>query len=69
MRDMENTPAPERKTYTIREASKLLGISSGQGYALARTGELPGAIKLGGRTVVSRAAIARVLDSEQNAGS
>jgi excisionase family DNA binding protein len=62
---MENTETLQRQTYTIGEASELLGISRGQGYALARTGELPGAIKLGGRTVVSRSALHRVLEGEQ----
>jgi excisionase family DNA binding protein len=62
---VETTSAmPNRRTYTVPEAARLLGISRGQGYALARREELPGAIKLGGRTVVSRAVLDRVIDGE-----
>lgn len=41
-------------TYSVSEAARLLGISLGGAYELARRGELPGAIRLGGRIVVSR---------------
>jgi excisionase family DNA binding protein len=64
---METAAMPDRRTYTVPEAAKLLGISRGQGYALARTGELPGAIKLGGRIVVSRTALDRVIAGEAEA--
>src|SRR5215471_8603203 len=57
---LETTPAPARRTYTVAEAATLLGISRGQAYMLARTDQLPGAIKLGGRIVVSRPTLDRV---------
>jgi excisionase family DNA binding protein len=66
---MENASLLKRQTYTVGEASQLLGISRGQGYALARTGELPGAIKLGGRIVVSRPALDRLLAGEEESAA
>lgn len=50
-----------RKTVTVAEAAKLLGIGRSLAYELARRGELPGALRLGGRIVVSRAALERFL--------
>ena len=44
----------EKQTYTIAEAAQILGISRQTGYVLARSGELPGGRKLGGRFVVSK---------------
>jgi excisionase family DNA binding protein len=61
---VETAAMPDRRTYTVPEAAQLLGISRGQGYALARREALPGAIKLGGRTVVSRAVLDRVIAGE-----
>ncbi len=48
----------------VEEAARLLGISRGSAYALAARGELPGALRLGGRIVVSRAALERALAGE-----
>jgi excisionase family DNA binding protein len=48
-------------TYTIDEAARLLGISRGLAYRLAREGRLPGVIPLGRRFVVSRAALEHLL--------
>jgi excisionase family DNA binding protein len=45
------------KTVTIEEAAKILGIGRSLAYDLAQSGELPGARKLGGRYIVSRAAL------------
>jgi excisionase family DNA binding protein len=52
------------RTYTIDEAARLLGISRGLAYKLAREGQLPGAISLGRRFVVARAALERLLAGE-----
>jgi excisionase family DNA binding protein len=55
-----------QQTVTVPEAARLLGISRGGAYALARRGELPGVIKLGaGRYVVSRRVLERLLDGER----
>ena len=51
----------EKLVLSIEEAAKLLGISRTLGYQAARTGELP-TIKIGGRILVSRKAIERMLD-------
>jgi excisionase family DNA binding protein len=45
------------KTVTVEEAAKILGIGRSLAYDLAQSGELPGARKLGGRYIVSRAAL------------
>jgi excisionase family DNA binding protein len=52
-------------TIPVAEAARLLGISRGGAYELARRGELPGAIRLGARIVVSRRALLRAVDGRQ----
>ncbi len=54
----------DRRTLTISEAAKALGIGRSLAYDLARRGLLPGVIKLGGRYVVSAAALERALNGE-----
>ncbi|WFE27792.1 helix-turn-helix domain-containing protein [Solwaraspora sp. WMMD791] len=39
--------------YTIQETARLLAISPGSAYRLARTGQIP-AVRLGGRWVVPK---------------
>lgn len=56
--------ATECKTVTVEEAAELLGIGRSLAYELARSGELPGVIKLGHRYVVSRTALFRALGVE-----
>lgn len=51
----------EPKTLSIEEACKQLGIGRTLGYELARKGEMPGVLKLGGRYLVSRAALLKAL--------
>ena len=46
---------------SVEEAGRRLGISRGLAYRLAAGGELPGAIRLGRRLVVSVTALERVL--------
>jgi excisionase family DNA binding protein len=58
------TSETERRTMNVDEAAKALGISRASAYELARRGELPGAIRLGGRVVVSKAALERVVNGE-----
>ena len=57
----------EPLTITVEEACRLYGIGRTLGYELARRGELPGAIRLGRRLLVSRPALERALglDSPQ----
>lgn len=43
----------QRDTLTIEEAARRLGISRNSCYTLAAKGQLPGALRLGKRIVVS----------------
>lgn len=49
-------------TVTVEQAAKLLGLSRGSAYALARNGGLP-TIRLGRRLLVPTKAIHRMLDA------
>ncbi len=44
-------------TMTIEEAARLLGIGRQTAYDLAARGELPGALRMGKRWIVSRKAL------------
>ena len=55
------TPQPERKTVTVIEAAKILGIGRSAAYEGARNGEIP-TIKIGRRILVPIAALNRKLD-------
>lgn len=52
--------AKERKTQSIRETAKILGIGVNQAYEAARRGEIP-TIKIGKRILVPVAAFERML--------
>ena len=51
----------ERLTLTVEEAAKLIGISRGLAYQLAREGRIP-VIRFGRRMLVSKAALERLLN-------
>jgi len=53
-------PQTERKTLTITEAARALGIGRNAGYEAARRGEIP-TIKIGHRILVPVAAFERML--------
>jgi excisionase family DNA binding protein len=53
----------------VPTAARMLGISRGHAFELARRGELPGVLRLGGRYVVSRRALQRALDGETKVAS
>ena len=55
----------EPLTMSIPKAARLLGISRSGAYNLARRDELPGAIKLGGRILVSRLKLERAINGEE----
>ena len=63
----ENVPS---LTVNVPTAAKMLGISRGYAFELARRGDLPGAIRIGGRIVVSRVKLERAIngDYEDTAG-
>lgn len=52
----------ERRTLSIEQAAKILGISRGLAYELANVGELP-VVRLGKRIVVPIDALNALLDS------
>lgn len=56
-KDRLAAPSPERQTYTIEEAAKILGICRAVAY---RKGVLP-TVKIAGRRLVPRAALDRML--------
>ena len=52
-----------RRTYSIDEVAKLLGIGRNSAYEAARRGDFP-TIKVGSRIVVPKAALDRMLAGE-----
>ena len=59
----------EKRVYSIDEVSELLQISRNLTYRLVRQKQLPGSIHLGPkRMCVSKAAIDKLLDSENSVG-
>ena len=62
---MSKVKTERRLTMTVEEAAAVLGISRGGAYELARRKELPGAIRLGGRVVVSRHKLERTINGEE----
>lgn len=57
--------SPSSATLSVEEAAQLLGIGRSLAYDLARSGELPGVIRLGQKRLrVSRAALERYLQQE-----
>lgn len=54
-----------RRTLTVKEAARQLGIGKNQAYAAARNGEIP-TIRIGGRLLVPRAAFERLLAGQKD---
>jgi len=50
----------EKRTYTIPEAAKVLGIGRSAAYEAARTGQIP-TIRIGKRILVPAVALDRLL--------
>jgi excisionase family DNA binding protein len=73
---MSRTSAPRRRksaptntgddllAYTVPEAGRLLGLSRNSAYDAARNKKLP-CVRIGGRLIVPRAALMRLLDGAQ----
>ena len=53
-------PESQRRTVTVQEAAKILGIGRDQAYTAARLGQLP-VIRIGKRLLVSVPALERML--------
>jgi excisionase family DNA binding protein len=60
---MNRDNTKERKTYSIAEAGELLGIGKNSIYNAAHRGEIP-SIKIGGRLLVPKVALDRLLQEE-----
>lgn len=58
---MQTARTPQREGMTVEEAAVRLGIGRRQAYEAARRGDLPGAIRIGRRIIVSRTALDRAL--------
>ncbi|TSE03753.1 helix-turn-helix domain-containing protein [Mesorhizobium intechi] len=58
---MTNDTNEMRRTVTVEEAAKALGIGRNAAYEGVRHGQIP-AIKIGKRLLVPRAALERMLD-------
>ena len=54
---------PERKTLTVEEVQKILGLGKNQVYQAIRKNQIP-AIQIGRRLLVPKAAIDRMLAGE-----
>jgi excisionase family DNA binding protein len=55
----------ESLTMRVEDAAKLLGIGRSAAYNAARAGSLPGAFRVGGRILVSKAALERAIDNPE----
>jgi excisionase family DNA binding protein len=53
----------ERRTVTIEEAAKILGVGRNKAYEAAHAGEIP-TIKIGRRLLVPTAALERMLQGQ-----
>lgn len=53
----------EAKTVSVEQAGKIIGIGRNQAYDAVRRGEIP-SIKIGGRILVPRVALDRMLNGE-----
>jgi excisionase family DNA binding protein len=60
--DGRDGPQAERRTYSVEEAGRLLGLSRNTAYARATDGTLP-TIRLGRRLLVPRVAFDRLLEA------
>jgi excisionase family DNA binding protein len=57
------------KTISVEDAARELGIGRQLAYQLARSGELPGVMRLGHRYVVSRQRLDKALAGERQSAA
>jgi excisionase family DNA binding protein len=60
--------AENRMVLDVPEAAEILNISRAAAYAAARSGDIP-TVRIGGRILVPRAALMRLLDGQSGAPS
>ena len=58
----------DRLTITVPQAGQIIGISRGCAYEAARRGQIP-TIRIGGRLVVPKAKLLRMLGEEADASN
>ena len=56
----DSTLPLQRRTYTVVEVARILGIGRTAAYEAARTGDLP-SVRIGRRILVPKAALERLL--------
>lgn len=64
----DHIPTEQRKTYTVPEAAAVLGIGRTAAYEAVRSGKIP-TLRIGKRLLVPRAALERLLENPNAAGS
>lgn len=57
----------KKQTFTVNETASLLGLSRGSVYQGVMTGEIP-SIRIGGRILVPKAALEKLLSGAGNVG-
>jgi excisionase family DNA binding protein len=60
---MSSDPPPERLTYSVEEAARLLGISRAFAYECIARGEIPH-LRIGRRILVPRSALHKFVEGE-----
>ena len=63
---MKKDPRVERATLSVVEAARIMGVSKNVAYEAVRRGEIP-SIRLGGRILVPRTALERLLETGSRA--
>ena len=58
----------EKHTFTINEAAEMLGVAKNTVYRAVRRGEIP-IIRVGGRLLVARTLMSRLLEGNKASGS
>ena len=61
-KDKQENQELERKTLSVEQAGKVLGLSRASAYVAAQTGDIP-TIRIGRRLLVPKAALERLLAS------
>jgi excisionase family DNA binding protein len=59
--DMESS----NRVMTVKEVAVALRISTNHTYLALQRGQIPGAFKIGGKWLVSRSAVERLLDGQE----
>lgn len=61
--NVKRAASPKALTISVEEAATLLGVGRNQAYEAARHGQIP-SIRVGGRILIPRAALERLLSGE-----